>query len=220
MLFDQVPIVFELKCPQFITSQSVFFYSQSSSVVRRACRGARAHVPGGVLSQDHRLHHGAGPRTADHQARCGEGVLGCHVARRGCHGGRRPKKLGYGTPKISAMAIVSTLFFGGNVHKSQLFSCMFIRGIVPPAKWGSLDFNKGATLSSSFFPPSLPPAFSAPPEQGQDAVKLQMQWSTRGPEPYCKRRVPGPEQKVECQRECQNNMSDRIPENMADRNAS
>jgi hypothetical protein len=25
MLFDQVPIVFELKCPQFITSQSVFF---------------------------------------------------------------------------------------------------------------------------------------------------------------------------------------------------
>ena len=112
-------------------------------MVRRVCRGARAHVPGGVLSQDHRLHHGAGPRTADHQAGCGEGVLGCHVARRG--GGRGPKKLGYGTPKISAMAIVSvglygyqdpvsTLFLGGNVHKSQLFSCMFIRGIVPPAR--------------------------------------------------------------------------------------
>ena len=90
---------------------------------------------------------------------------------------------------------LSWRFVSFSFKKTILFLCLSI--FSQPARWGSVDFNKGAThfLPRSFLPPILYPC--------------QMQWSSPGPpnhQPRMLWSVPGPER-----------MPERMPERTPDR---
>ena len=86
--------------------------------------------------------------------------------------------------------------WGSTMFNSTKWACL-LTSCSPPARWGSLDFKKGATPSSSFLfllrasmSPSLPPRHYCASRVLEAAGhtwpkpyrKLWMQWSTPGPE--------------------------------------